>query len=71
MSPIYCYRCTKCGTEFEAMRSVARRGKPPACPKCTFPSKLIPSVPALQDNPGTKLRKKLDAKKPKVRADDD
>jgi len=53
----------KCDNKFSAIRSVKRRLKPPACPVCGFPAKLVPSKPSLQTNPGTKLRKKLDKKK--------
>ena len=63
--PIYRYKCIKCSHEFEQIRSVKRRNIQPVCeiPECGFPSKLIPSKVALQTNPGTKLRKKLDRKK--------
>ncbi len=33
--PIYAYRCTKCGHDFERTMTVAEREKArPVCPKC-------------------------------------
>ena len=64
--PIYRYKCIKCSHEFELVRSMSRRNSWPVCeiPECGFPSKIVPSLPSLQTNPGTKLRAKLDKKKP-------
>ena len=32
--PIYEYRCSKCGTDFELIRSMSEMDKPASCPKC-------------------------------------
>ncbi len=32
--PVYEYRCSKCGTEFEVMRRMAEADLPAACPGC-------------------------------------
>lgn len=61
--PVYEYKCIMCENIFSAIRSVKRRAKPPACPICGFPAKMVPSAPSLETNLGTKLRKKLAKKK--------
>lgn len=35
--PLYEYRCTKCGTEFELIRRFSDSGTLPACPECASP----------------------------------
>ncbi len=32
--PLYEYKCTECGTRFEAMRKISERKDPPPCRKC-------------------------------------
>jgi len=32
--PIFEYKCTKCGAEFDELESVKRRDEPHECPKC-------------------------------------
>jgi putative FmdB family regulatory protein len=62
--PIYEYQCLndRCGHRFEKMRPVNFQDQPVECPECTWPSKRLLSSPALLDNKGTKLRRKLDKK---------
>ncbi len=62
--PIYEYRCVKCWHKFEELRSPKYRKEPAACPLCGAESRPVMSVPALELNPGTKLRKRLGRKKP-------
>ena len=42
--PIYEYWCTKCGADFELMRSFVEAGKPAHCPKCNSKGKKLLSV---------------------------
>lgn len=64
--PIYEYQCLndRCGHKFEKMRSVNFKDQAVECPECTWPSKRLLSAPTTLDNKGTKLRRKLDKKKP-------
>jgi len=64
MCPLYEYACVVCGHQFEKLRAVNFRDRSTFCPECGNGAKRLASVPALQDNPGIKLRKKLDKKKP-------
>ncbi len=32
--PMYEYRCSNCGEEFELLRSMSERDEPSECPKC-------------------------------------
>ena len=34
MSPLYEFKCTECGTEFEAVRAMEDRDRFTPCPKC-------------------------------------
>ncbi|MCZ7662238.1 MAG: zinc ribbon domain-containing protein [Thermoleophilia bacterium] len=36
--PIYEYRCTGCGAEFEELVSLAAAEQPQTCPECGLPS---------------------------------
>jgi len=42
--PIYEYNCTKCGTDFELMRSFNEIKKAAYCPKCKGKGKKLLSV---------------------------
>lgn len=42
--PIYEYKCSKCGTDFELMRSFSEMGKPAYCPKCKGKGERLLSV---------------------------
>jgi putative FmdB family regulatory protein len=44
--PIYAYHCTDCGG-FDAMRAVAQRDDPCACPGCSAPAARTISAPRL------------------------
>jgi len=48
--PIYEYRCTSCGTDFELTRSISQSGDPAACPSCRKPAeKLVSSFASKAD----------------------
>ena len=42
--PIYEYRCSKCGTDFELMRSISGMNEPASCPKCGAEAERLVSV---------------------------
>ncbi len=42
--PIYEYRCPKCGTDFELMRSMSQSNDPAPCPKCGAVSERLVSA---------------------------
>ncbi len=42
--PIYEYNCTKCGMDFELMRSFSEVDEPADCPKCKVKGKRLLSV---------------------------
>ena len=64
--PIYEYRCTACGAEFEAIRQVSRADDPIDCKTCGAPaSRQISNFsfksdtftsPKLRNRPGTTFR---------------
>jgi len=62
--PLYEYTCMKCGKEFAKLRAINFRDQPTTCPECHGPANKRVSAPTTQRNLGTKLRKKLDKKKP-------
>ena len=62
--PVYEYECLVCGKRFEKVRPVNFRDRPMSCPKCEGPAKKQVSSPFLVENLGTKLRSRLDKKKP-------
>lgn len=62
--PVYEYECVGCRHRFEQVRAVNFRDSPAFCPKCGMGGKKMISSPSLQKNLGTKLRSKLDRKKP-------
>ena len=39
--PIYEYRCSACGNEFEMTRPLSQSGEPADCPKCGKPSQKL------------------------------
>ena len=42
--PIYEYRCTKCGHEFEMKRSFSESADLPRCPECGGPTEKLISA---------------------------
>ena len=42
--PIYEYRCTECGADFELMRPMSKANEPAACPKCGAASEKLVSA---------------------------
>lgn len=42
--PIYEFRCTKCGSEFEIMRPFSQSDAPAKCPRCGGPGEKLTSV---------------------------
>lgn len=42
--PIYEYRCSQCGTEFELMLPLAQRDSPTPCPRCGGRGERLVSV---------------------------
>ena len=42
--PIYEYNCTKCGMDFELIRSFREVDKPAYCPKCKIKGRRLLSV---------------------------
>src|SRR4029453_793611 len=48
--PIYEYRCTSCGTDFELTRPISHSSAPAPCPPCNRPAeKLISSFASKAD----------------------
>lgn len=43
--PIYEYRCSKCGTVFELIRSLSLRNHPTMCVRCYYGAELMFSSP--------------------------
>ncbi|MGO9096932.1 MAG: FmdB family zinc ribbon protein [Bryobacteraceae bacterium] len=44
--PLYEYRCSSCGAQFEQLRRMQDAGAPVACPKCQAPGaeRLLPAI---------------------------
>jgi putative FmdB family regulatory protein len=48
--PIYEYRCTSCGSDFELTRPISQSGDPAPCPSCQKPAeKLVSSFASKAD----------------------
>lgn len=62
--PVYEYECVSCRHRFEKVRAVNFRDRSTFCPECGHGAKKLISSPVLQENLGTKLRSRLDKKKP-------
>lgn len=68
MMPLYEYECMnrQCGNVFTKLRPIGFQHQRVECPECTYPAKPKISAPVTLDNKGTKLRRKLDKKKPRT-----
>ena len=42
--PVYEYRCSKCGVEFEVMRQISKADDAAPCPKCGASGEKLVSV---------------------------
>jgi putative FmdB family regulatory protein len=62
--PIYEFRCTKCGTVFEAKRSFSESSAPATCQSCGGSAEKLVSVFASTAGFGIKIPEKAAFRKP-------
>jgi putative FmdB family regulatory protein len=62
--PIYEFRCTKCGSDFEVKRPFSESSAPATCPHCGGPGEKLASVFASTAGFGIKIPDKGAFRKP-------